>query len=196
VDPNEHRNRRSIRLQAFDYSSPGAYFITIVTHGRAALFGRIVNGEMQLSRVGAVADRCWREIPEHSHHAELGSFVVMPNHIHGILILRATSSVTVGAHDRAPRTGIPARAHQGAPLRAEGITPQAVRGSLGAIIRQYKSSVTRTVIRSLGGPRNVWQRNYYEHIIRDEADWDTIRRYIEANSMNWDAHGENPRNKT
>jgi REP element-mobilizing transposase RayT len=211
MDEQRPGHRRSLRLQTFDYSSPGAYFITIVTHGRAALFGRIVNGEMQLSRVGAVADRCWREIPDHSHNAELGSFVVMPNHIHGILILRATSSVTVGAHDRAPRIGIPARAHHGAPLPAEGRIPQAVPGSLGAIIRQYKSSVTRTVIRSLGGPRRVWQRNYYEHVIRDEADcpcaswrkgvrWsavppsheDRLRRYIEANPMNWDQDEENP----
>jgi len=196
VDGEDLPNRRSIRLQAFDYSSPGAYSVTIVTQGRAALFGRLVNGEMKLSRVGAVADGCWREIPDHTHHVELGSFVVMPNHVHGILILRATSSVTVGAHDRAPRTGVPTRAHHGAPLPADGGIAHAAPGSLGAIIRQYKSSVTRQIIRALGGPRRVWQRNYYEHILRDEADWQRTQLYIDANPMNWDEDEENPQNKT
>jgi hypothetical protein len=85
------QNRRSIRLPAFDYSAPGAYFVTIVTKERAALFGSIGEGEMRLSRAGSVADRCWREIPDHFPHVEVGSFVVMPNHVHGILILRPTA---------------------------------------------------------------------------------------------------------
>ena len=86
MDGEDLPNRRSIRLKAFDYAAPGAYFVTIVTHGRAPLFGAVKDGQVRLSRIGAVADRCWREIPNHFPHVELGSFVVMPNHVH-ILVL-------------------------------------------------------------------------------------------------------------
>ncbi|HET6846752.1 MAG TPA: hypothetical protein VFH29_07945 [Anaerolineales bacterium] len=190
MDPSERARRRSVRVKGFDYSTPGAYFVTIVTQGRAALFGVVREGEMRLSPTGSIADSCWREIPVHFLHVELGSFIVMPNHVHGILILHATTAAIVGARHgvpAVPEQRVPARAHHGAPL-----PPPAAPGSLGVIVRKYKSSVTRQVIRQFGGPRNVWQRNYYEHILRDEADWDRVRRYIEANPMNWDKDEENP----
>ena len=86
-DPEKH-HRRSIRLKGYDYASPGGYFITLVTEGRVCLFGEIVKGEMQYSEKGQIAYECWRAIPEHFATVELGSFVIMPNHVHGIIILR------------------------------------------------------------------------------------------------------------
>ena len=83
-DPNRH-HRRSIRLKEYDYTQPGAYFITICTHDRAGLFGEIVDGEMRLNDCGRVAEQCWLDIPSHFPHAELDAFVIMPNHVHGIL---------------------------------------------------------------------------------------------------------------
>jgi putative transposase len=107
-DPQKH-HRRSIRLPDHDYSQPGAYFITMVTHQRANLFGNIVNGEMQYSPMGRIAEEHWRFIPEHFPDVELGAYVVMPNHIHGIIIIRengmaANSSPSAGArHARMQR---------------------------------------------------------------------------------------------
>ena len=98
-DPQKH-HRRSIRIKEYDYSSGGAYFVTIVTWRRDCLFGEIVNGEMVLNALGKIADECWCAIPEHFPHVELGAYVVMPNHVHGIIVIsngESTSNVAVGA---------------------------------------------------------------------------------------------------
>ena len=181
-DPQKH-HRRSIRLPDYDYSQPGAYFITIVTYQRDCLFGEIIDGEMHLSLMGQIAKENWCAIPEHFPHAELGAYVVMPNHVHGIIIihengLATNSSPAVGAtHWVAPTTNGPKR------------------GSIGAIIGSYKMSVTRRIQRELnttGGllGRRYWQRNYYEHIIRNEAEYHRIHAYIESNPANWDQDDE------
>ena len=81
------RRRRSIRLQGYDYSQPGAYFVTICTHNRVSLFGDIVNGEMRMNDAGRAAEECWSAIPEHFHRTQLDEFVIMPNHIHGLVII-------------------------------------------------------------------------------------------------------------
>ena len=86
-DDHERHHRRSIRLKGYDYSQAGAYFITLVTHGGACLFGGVVDGEVRLSDFGLIADECWRLIPEHFPAVELSAYVVMPNHVHGIIIL-------------------------------------------------------------------------------------------------------------
>jgi REP element-mobilizing transposase RayT len=158
--------------------------VTIVAHRRATLFGAVVGKEMKRSAVGSIADACWREIPAHFPHVELGSFVVMPNHIHGILILRGIIS-GADAVASAPRRGTIYRA----PTEGFG-APRA--GSIPTIVRTYKAAVTRAAGRLAGIPRPIWQRNYYEHIIRDETDHDRIRRYILANPMSWDNDEENP----
>jgi hypothetical protein len=116
-DPQKH-HRRSIRLPNYDYSQSGAYFITIVTYQRALLFGKIVNAEMQLNDFGKIADECWRAIPEHFPNLELGAYIVMPNHVHGIIIIMengmaTTSSPSVGARHPAPAVwaGVPRPYH-------------------------------------------------------------------------------------
>ena len=83
-NPDIH-HRRSIRLQGYDYSSPGAYFVTMCTHNRECLFGEIANGKMRLNELGKIASQCWLAIPDHFPHARLGAFVIMPNHVHGII---------------------------------------------------------------------------------------------------------------
>ena len=170
-DPQRH-HRRSIRLKGYDYASAGGYFITIVTYQRECLFGEIVNDEMVLSDYGKVAEECWRAIPDHFPNVELGAYVVMPNHVHGIII----KNVSVGAQHAAP-------------LRNTNVTPN----SIGAIVRSFKSAVTKRIheINHLSGT-TIWQRNYYEHVIRDADDHNRIHLYIESNPSMWETDTENP----
>ena len=175
-DPKRH-HRRSIRLQKYDYAQPGGYYVTIVTFQRDLLFGEIVNEEMNLKDHGRVVDECWCAIPEHFPNLELGMYVVMPNHVHGIIVIRAgdISSARRGTIYRAPTEKF------GKP----------VIGSIPTIIRTFKASVTRRLGREFN-VTNIWQRNYYEHVIRDQEDWERIHDYIESNPAMWENDEENP----
>jgi putative transposase len=172
-DPQIH-HRRSIRLSDYDYSQPGAYFITIVTRGRECLFGEIKDGEMQLSGMGQIAEEAWRAIPEHFPQVELGTYVVMPNHVHGIIIIRGMAT------NSSPSVG----ARHASPLPPHGVKPK----SIGAMVGSFKSAVTKRIGREL----HTWQRNYYERIIRDDAEYNRIHLYIETNIDNWTIDEENP----
>ncbi len=174
-DPQEP-HRRSIRLPAYDYSAPGAYFITIVAQGRTCLFGDVIDGQMRLSGRGVIADECWRLIPTHFPHVKLGAYVVMPNHVHGI----------IGLHDRDNR------AAYGAPTENIEQFQKPTFGSIPTILRTYKAAVTRRIVQQFGGVSRVWQRNYYEHVIRDDADHNRIGLYIESNAVNWPSDDETP----
>jgi REP element-mobilizing transposase RayT len=273
-------HRRSIRLQGYDYSQAGAYFVTICAWQRGCLFGDVAAGEMRLNAVGKIVEWEWRRLGEGFPNVELGEFVVMPNHIHGIIFIHAAERATrheqnlttngiVGLPDEAaagivgsplrggsnvgatqadlcmpnsgtdtqsnmdmpgadgsPRRGRtntpdmecpavdggldgPGRATRyeqnlsingnmglpdeasagivGSPLRGPGGPPSQ---SLGAIIGQWKSRVTKRTWKLPGmrGMRGipVWQRNYYEHIIRDEADYQRIAQYIQTNPLRWE----------
>jgi len=178
-DVQIHR-RRSIRLKDWDYSQSGAYFITIVTYRRECLFGKIEDGRMIPTPMGQIADDHWRAIPDHFPTIELGAYVVMPNHIHGIIMIQShgVDIPIVGATHWVAPTG-----------RPNG--PK--RGSIGGIVGAYKMSVTRRIQRELDGA-NIWQRNYYEHIIRDENEHSRIHLYIESNIDNWNLDDENPSN--
>jgi REP element-mobilizing transposase RayT len=179
-DPQKH-HRRSIRLPDYDYSQPGAYFITLVTYQRECLFGEIREGEMRLSPKGQIADEHWRLIPEHFLHVELGAYVVMPNHVHGIIIIHENGMATYTSPSvRASQWDAPTPIPNG---------PK--RGSIGAIMGSYKMSVTRRIQRELNAT-GIWQRNYYEHIIRNEAEYNRIHAYIEANPANWGTDDEHP----
>lgn len=182
-DPKKH-HRRSIRLKGYDYTSPGAYFITVVTYQRECLFGEIVNGEMVLNDYGRVADEFWRAIPEHFHNVELGAFVIMPNHIHGIIVI--TDVANVGATQRVPER-----------VCVAPTTPSSPRGpkprSIGAIVGPFKSAVSYRLNKQFN-ITNIWQRNFYERIIRDDDEWNKTHLYIEANPANWTEDLENPIN--
>ena len=174
----QHR-RRSIRLREYDYAERGAYFVTIVTQDRSCLFGEIINDAMQLSGAGVAIQRWWFELKNKFATVETDEFVIMPNHLHGIVVITDT---IVGADLRAGP--VPEGAHTGAPLPT--------------IIQWFKTMTTNEYIRgvkTLGWPAfrgRLWQRSYYEHVIRHEKSLNRIRQYILDNPAHWDADRENP----
>jgi len=177
-DPQKH-HRRSIRLKGYDYTQPGAYFITVVTHDRECLFGEIVEGGMRLNEFGEIVRTEWFKTAVVRPYVMLypDEFVMMPNHTHGIIWI-----VDVGATRRvAPPPIAPS------PVAPPIIHPRGpMAGSVGAIIGQFKSITAKRIntLRNIPG-QPVWQRNYYEHIIRDERALNAIRRYILNNPANW-----------
>ena len=197
-DPRIHY-RHSVRLQGYDYSQSGVYYITIVTFRRECLFGGIRDGGMQLSGMGHIADENWRAIPAHFPNAELGEFVIMPNHLHGIIIVGATQWVAPPRDAKPPIDSIAVAPTQVIPITGDSKTIASSqtkpngpkRGSIGAIIGAYKMSVTRRIQAECNGA-NIWQRNYYEHIIRNDDDHNRIQFYIESNPANWMDDEENP----
>jgi len=164
-NPDIH-HRRSIRLQGYDYSSPGAYFVTMCTHNRECLFGEIANGKMRLNELGKIASQCWLAIPDHFPHARLGAFVIMPNHVHGIIWIVDN---IVGAKNFSP-------------LQSQ--QPRGTSKTIGSIIRGFKIGVTKWARQHID-VHTVWQRNYYEHIIRNETELNNIRQYIINNPIIW-----------
>jgi REP element-mobilizing transposase RayT len=169
-DPERH-HRRSVRLKGYDYSQAGAYFITIVTQGRVCLFGEVVAGELRLNKVGRMVASAWEDLPNHYAGVGLDAFVVMPNHVHGIVVL---AGPTVGA---------------GSDVGA-GLKPAP---TLSEIVRAFKTFSARR-INEHRGTRGmpVWQRNYYEHVVRDDESLDRIREYIAGNPLRWESDRENP----
>ncbi len=176
--PTTH-HRRSIRLQGYDYSQPGEYFVTVCTHNKGCLFGDIIEGQMRLKAAGQMVHATWYELPQCYPMAEVDAFIVMPNHVHGVIRI-------VGA--------AAARQHVGA-----GLAPPKARGAassaptLGDIVRGFESisaiAVNRRVER-VG--QALWQRNYYEHIIRTEEELNNIREYILTNPLRWHSDRDNP----
>jgi REP element-mobilizing transposase RayT len=256
-DPNRH-HRRSIRLKGYDYSQAGAYFITICTQDRACLFGKVVNGEMRLNDAGRMVLAEWNMLPERFPHVVLDAFVVMPNHVHGIVVITnpatddtATTAPTIvgtglvpvpnaGTMGAAPNTGtmgaVPdtgtmgaapdagtmgaapdagmmgAAPDDGATIVGTGLVPvpddgattrvaptvgDIVAPTVGDIVGAFKSRVTVEYIRGVktsGWPPfrgRLWQRNYYEHIIRNERALNAIRQYIIENPRRWQMDREN-----
>jgi REP element-mobilizing transposase RayT len=188
--PNDPINpkRRSIRLPEYDYTQQGAYFITICSHLKKHIFGEITSGSMKLSPVGEIAHYQWHQLPQHFNNIELDTFIIMPNHIHGILIITKPQQPIT-------RRDSPDLSNEDTP-QVSTLTPfppsnykqphGAVPGSVGAIIQNYKSRTSRkinTLLRSKINP--IWQRNFYEHIIRDETDYERIVEYIENNPISW-----------
>jgi putative transposase len=173
MDRTRLRNRQSIRLRAFDYSQNGAYFVTICTARRLCLLGNIEDGEVRLSLVGQVVRLRWQELPRHTPGLTVDVWVVMPNHLHGIIVLPGSTV-----------TGVP----------GANLLPGPNPGSLGAIIGGFKSAVSREIAANHQSPvRPFWQRNYYERVIRNDQELDAIRRYIAENPLRWDNDPDHPR---
>lgn len=168
-NPKIH-HRRSIRLQGYDYSKAGLYFITLCCHNRRCIFGKIVvakddpSTKMKLNDGGIIADRCWVEIPNHFPNAILHEYVIMPNHVHGIIELK-----NVGAENLQPRRN-----------EFQKMIPR----SIASIVKGFKIGVTKW-FRNNTDIHTVWQRNYYEHIIRDDRAYRNISKYIANNPANW-----------
>ena len=188
-DPRKH-HRRSIRLRGWDYTWPGAYFVTICTHDGECLF--------EDPTLRQVVETMWQRIPRHFPHVRLDEFVVMPNHVHGIVWIvdnvgarhsRGPSSPTSAIPSDEPAQSKKQLSGNASPLRPRGVVP----GSLGAVIGNFKSVTARRINRvrkTPGAP--VWQRNYYEHIIRNERELNAIRQYIRDNPARWAEDIENP----
>jgi len=165
-DPQKH-HRRSIRLKNYDYASSGAYFVTIVTHGRQCLFGAIVDGQMRLNEFGEIVCDEWLKTEIIRPRVQLDVFVIMPNHIHGIIIVNDVDGCCRGTLQRAPT------------IEQFG---KPTSDSIPTIIRLFKSATTKRINEYRNTPAvSVWQRNYYEHIIRNETEWQRIRQYIANN---------------
>lgn len=191
-------HRRSIRLKNYDYSRAGAYFITICTHNRECLFGQITDGEMVLNNAGRIVSVEWRNTPVLRDNIELDEFVVMPNHIHGILMINQPCGGVLQYaptnEQTLPNPGVlPCAPANEQSLPDSGVLPyaptkfQSPSKTIGAIIRGYKSSVTKQINIVRGQPSApVWQRNYYERVIRDEKELNYIREYIMNNPSKWD----------
>jgi len=227
-ETGKHR-RRAMRLAEYDYRRAGAYFLTICAHDRQCMFGHITGGVMQLNPFGAVVREVWNELTRHYAYIELDAFVVMPNHVHGIIIfVDDVDDVGAGlkpAHDRAglrpAPTGLapvvcrgvgaglkPARnragmkpAHDRAGLRPahteRTLNPtkpgRIKRHGLPEIVRAFKSFSARRINEIRLSPAvPVWQRNYYEHVIRDVDSLNRIREYIVNNPARWADDKENP----
>ncbi len=159
-----HPNRQSIRLRGWDYTTPGWYFVTINTHDNAPLFGAIVNGCMVLSAAGQVAERCWREVPIHFSAAQTDAFIIMPNHMHGLLRL-----IAAGEQSPAPALGDVVGAYKAAVSRTIGRGGQLPARPVAA------------------GASPIWHRNYWDVIVRDEQALANIRQYIRLNPQNYHA---------
>ena len=180
-------HRRSIRLPGHDYSSPGGYFITMVTFRRECLFGEVTGGEMKLSPIGEIVRREWFRTAELRPYVELheGEFVVMPNHVHGIVWIFEDHDV--GAR----RCRAPTNMDRRAPITAIEQFGKPVAGSIPTIVRAFKSAVTYCAGREFNSA-NLWQANYYEHILRDNDDYERVADYISKNPRNWAEDEENP----
>jgi len=222
----ERHHRRSIRLSGYDYAQPGAYFVTLCIWQRESLLGEVVEGEVVLSEVGQIVQEEWLASPGIRREIQLDEFVVMPNHVHGIVWLTgddtpgavpvgATGRAVVGAHRVAPvgahgdgpvgaHGDGPVGAHGDGPIGAHGDGPVGAHGraplqrpprSLGSFIAGFKCAATGRANERRAAPgARLWQRNYYEHIIRDERELETIRHYIRANPANWALDRDNPAN--
>jgi len=161
-DPNIHR-RRSIRLQGYDYSQAGLYFITLCCYNKSHLFGKVENDQMLLNDAGKIARDEWFKTPEIRPNIALAEFIVMPNHVHGIVVVKYSEENAQSTIQRLNGTS----------------------HTIGAIVRGYKSVVTRKISLMSASLTTVWQRNYYEHIIRTDESYHNIANYIINNPANW-----------
>ncbi len=177
------RSRRSIRKKDYNYSKPGNYFITICTMNQECLLGEIHEGKMILSAAGEIANSEWLRTPMVRPEIELDAFVIMPNHLHGIIIKHARRG------DPAGRPADPAIKDRASHRDAPTLEP----GTIGSIVGQFKSISTKK-IRETEYLGFHWQRNYYEHIIRNRSELENIRKYIMENSANWSEDQDNPNN--
>jgi REP element-mobilizing transposase RayT len=179
-DPDSH-HRRSIRLKGYDYSEVGAYFVTICAQNRECLFGDVVDEKMRVNDYGRIAGESWEWVSRQYGYVDIDEWVVMPNHLHGILIIHDDcrgGSQCKGGSRTAP-------------------TETVKRKSLGRLIGAFKTVSSKQINQIRNTPGHpVWQRNYYEHIIRSEEEMDRIREYIIENPMRWADDEDNPANIT
>jgi putative transposase len=176
---DELPNRRSVRLKHFDYRSSMAYFVTICTRDKQCIFGEIIDGTMTKNSLGEIVEAEWLRTGELRPYVELDAAVVMPNHFHGIVML-------IGANEGTARHAPTERAFA-----------QSVSQSLATVVGSFKSAVSKRINKLRGTPGAVvWQRNFYEHVVRNEHDLQQVREYIVSNPAKWALDRENPFRRT
>lgn len=209
-DPQKY-HRRSLRLKGYDYSQAGAYFVTVCVQDRACLFGEVFGEQMHLNEAGQMVLEEWNTLPVRFSAVELDVFCVMPNHVHGILVIEcvgaglvpapspSAASARSGATTRvAPTPGIGTASDMEACERPITETRQARLHALGDVVGAFKSFTTGLYIhgvRQSGWPGfrgRLWQRNYHDHIIRSDESLQRIRQYILDNPACWETDPENP----
>ena len=180
-------------MRGYDYAQEGVYFVTVCAGDRQCLFGEIVDGEIQLNDAGRMVQAVWEELSIHYPGVKADEFAVMPNHIHGVIVLvgagpRAYPDAGLSPVDAGPR----ACPEKGQP---QGVAPTL---SLPDVVHRFKTLTTKRYadgVKQLGWipfDRRLWQRNYYEHVIRDDVSLNRIRQYILDNPARWEFDRENP----
>ncbi|MGH7801433.1 MAG: transposase [Thermodesulfobacteriota bacterium] len=167
------KERKLNRLKDYDYSQNGYYFVTICTKNREAWFGKIESGKMILNQYGEIVERHWKEMPNYYKNVEIDEFIIMPNHIHGIIII-----------NRNYNDGIVGTEHCSVPTEKN-------HGLLSNIVKSFKNAVTKRVHDQFQDYGFKWQRSFYDHIIRDEIPLNKIREYITNNPLKWESDIEN-----
>lgn len=194
-EPTEKfKNKYSItssRLKNYDYSSNGAYFVTICTKNRKHFFGDIIDGKMQLSEIGEIANDCWNQITYHFPFVQLGEFIVMPNHVHGILIIDKTIDFTIAVETQNLASQYLASQYQTQRKIPRSNTDETQENKFGpqsqnlaSIIRGFKIGVTKYV-RNNTNVFEIWQSKFHDHIIRNENEFEIISDYIKNNPIKW-----------
>ncbi len=181
-------HRQSTRLKDYDYSQAGGYFVTIVIQNRKCLFGEIEDGEIKLSSFGKIINFHWNNIPQHFPYVKLDEFIIMPNHIHGIINIIENNVGAMHSIEKSYKNGNIVQ-ENASPLQPIGTKPR----SLSAVIQNYKSVTCREInrVRKSQG-KKLWQRSFYDHVIRNETELNNIREYIIYNTVRWDRDKENP----
>ncbi len=202
---NQHRQRKRNRLSEWDYSTPHWYFVTICTQNHHELLGEIVKGEMVLNENGEIAEYTWFDLPNHNPNIKLDEFILMPNHIHGIIIIKNMIDYTVGTDSKSvlisesdtKRTGSePVNVNKNT-INRTGSEPVPTKKNHGLpeIVRQFKTFSARRINKNRNTPgQQVWQRSYYDHIIRNENSLGNIKLYIRENPQSWETDKNNPEN--
>ena len=171
-------DRRSMRLRGHDYSTPGAYLITACTHERLLLFGRVNDCKMEANRLGTIVEDSWSELPNHYGNVSLDAFVLMPNHVHGVIVIEDESTVVAAGFKPAFTAAEATRQH-----------------AVPEIVRAFKTFSARKINAMRATPgKQVWQRGFYDHVIRGERELDRVRAYITDNPRKWSEDPDNPEN--
>ena len=173
------RDRKILRLRDYDYSRAGGYFITVCTYHRDCVFGEVMNQQMRLNKVGEIVEQWWLKLGDAFPKTTLDHYATMPNHFHGVIMI--TDRSDVGAIHELP-------------LQGDRITRR--RMLIPKMVGYFKMNSSKYVNRLMGTPGTpLWQRNYYEHVIRTENELNRIREYMENNALKWDLDRENPRSR-
>jgi REP element-mobilizing transposase RayT len=169
IKPDNYRYHLALRLKGYNYITPGIYFVTICTYNRNKVLAKIEKSKSILSKIGEIAEDCWKDIPGHFPYVSLMDYIFMPNHLHGLICLNENGTIY--------RASTGGKESFGQPLK----------GSIPTIIRTYKAAVTRIINRNIIKPSTpIWQPGYYEHVIRNEEELRYTINYTKLNPANWE----------